>query len=294
MAITYGSCPRGCGRSVAYSSVEPNVPLDVGPEEYGSRLTPHACAETPASSIDSEAATAARLQEELDDIIGAAREAKPRPAPEGNGREGVRLTLLPTGEGGPRHSIDVIKKPDTPYAQLQLAAQLILEALGEDAARDGLVGTPARFARMWLEFKRQGAAEVEARTFEHEGVNQMVIVQGLRVWSYCEHHLLPFYCDVDIGVLATKGRVLGLSKFGRLAQRCASRLGMQERLVEDIASAVSAAADTPDVIVTAKGEHLCMTMRGARMPHAMTSSAARGAFLEKQPAREEFLLLTRR
>lgn len=114
----------------------------------------------------------------------------------------------------------------------------------------------------------------------------------MRVWSLCEHHLLPFWCDVSIGYIARK-RIVGLSKFARIAHDAAHRLQVQERLVEQIANRVASVSGSPDVAVLARGEHLCMSMRGVRTKGLATSSALRGAF--KRPAlRAEFLGLALR
>lgn len=112
----------------------------------------------------------------------------------------------------------------------------------------------------------------------------------MRVWSLCEHHLLPFWCDVAIGYIATD-RVLGLSKFARVAGQFAHRLQVQERLTRQVADAIERLTGSPDVAVLATGEHLCMSARGVRTPALMTSSVMRGAFRDSPSARAEFLQL---
>jgi GTP cyclohydrolase I len=126
--------------------------------------------------------------------------------------------------------------------------------------------------------------------FESLATDQMVVVSGIRVWSLCEHHLLPFWCEIAIGYVATD-RVLGLSKFARIAHQCAHRLQVQERLTHEIADAIQQVTGAADVAVLGRGEHLCMTMRGIRTPALMTSSVMRGAFLTTPAARAEFLQL---
>lgn len=177
-------------------------------------------------------------------------------------------------------------------ARLEAACKEILAAIGEDPARDGLLETPARWARWWDEFMA-GDNGSRDTTFETIRADQMVVVSGMRVWSLCEHHLLPFWCNVTIGVI-TGARILGLSKFGRIARHAAGRLQVQERLVEDIAEQVSVVLGGEDVAVLAEGEHLCMTMRGARMPARMTTSINRGRFRDDAKMRAEFLELARR
>ena len=128
--------------------------------------------------------------------------------------------------------------------------------------------------------------------FERVEADQLVVVSGIRVWSLCEHHILPFYCDIAIGYIAS-GAVLGLSKFGRIAHAYAHRLQIQEQLVQQIADEVQAMTLSPDVAVLASGVHLCMVMRGIKTPALMTSSIMRGCFRESDSARQEFLSLAR-
>ena len=173
--------------------------------------------------------------------------------------------------------------------KLQKIGQDLLETLGYDVRVPGVKDTPRRFARMWQEFIDYEPGNDDT-TFESVETDQMVVVTGMRVWSMCEHHLLPFWCDVSVGYL-TGDKVLGLSKFARIAHAAAHRLQLQERLVTDIADRVQAVTECKDVAVLAKGEHLCMTMRGVRTPAKMVSSVQRGDFLTNPSAREEFLRL---
>ena len=106
----------------------------------------------------------------------------------------------------------------------------------------------------------------------------------------CEHHLLPFWCDVSVGYIATDA-VLGLSKFGRIAKKYAHRLQLQEQLVHQIADEVEQVTGSPNVAVLAQGEHLCMSMRGVETPAIMKSSVMRGVFFHSPTARQEFLSL---
>ena len=155
----------------------------------------------------------------------------------------------------------------------------MLYAIGEDPDREGLRETPRRWASWWREFIEYDAGTLDT-TFAQIESNQMVIVSGMRVYSLCEHHLLPFWCDVTVGYIPD-GQVLGLSKFGRIAHKHAHRLQVQERLVSGIASEIEELARTPHVAVLATGEHLCMTMRGVKTQALMTSTAQRGAFQEE-------------
>lgn len=165
----------------------------------------------------------------------------------------------------------------------------LLSAIGEDLDRPELKGTPTRFARWWKEFIEYQDDNTDT-VFETTQTDQMVVVSGIRIWSLCEHHLLPFFCDVSIGYI-TKGKVLGLSKFGRIAQLYAHRLQVQERLVEQIAKHVRKATETESVAVIASGEHLCMTMRGIKTPAKMISSSLHGNFRDEPETRAEFMRL---
>ncbi len=165
----------------------------------------------------------------------------------------------------------------------------LLVALGQDPDAAGVADTPRRVADMWGEFIDYEPGTL-GTTFEAIETDQMVVVSGLRVWSMCEHHLLPFWCDIAVGYIA-RDKVIGLSKLGRIAHKHAHRLQLQERLVHGIAAEVEAMTGTPDVAVVGRGEHLCMTMRGIQTPHRMVSSAMRGAFRTDSAARAEFLKL---
>ena len=174
------------------------------------------------------------------------------------------------------------------YAKVKSLVSELLVALGDDPTREGLQETPRRIANFWREFIEYEPGKLDT-TFESVKHNQMVCVTGMRVWSMCEHHMLPFWCDVSIAYIADK-KVLGLSKFARIAHKHAHKLTLQEQLVSDISEEVRAILKTDDVAVLAKGEHLCMTMRGIQTPHRMISSALDGQF-HKAEQRAEFFQL---
>ncbi len=158
----------------------------------------------------------------------------------------------------------------------KLARALLLE-IGEDPDREGLRSTPARYARWWREFVSYDAGKFET-TFDAVSSDQLIQVSDIRVWSLCEHHLLPFWCDVSIAYIAHH-RIVGLSKFARIAHDHAHRLQVQERLTAGIADSVTAVSGSPDVAVFTNGEHLCMTIRGVRTAAKMSTSVLRGLFL---------------
>ena len=118
---------------------------------------------------------------------------------------------------------------------------------------------------------------------------EMVVCAGVPVFSLCEHHLLPFKCEISMAYIASE-HVLGLSKFARIAHKYSHRLQVQERLVHQIADEITAITDARDVAVLARGEHLCMQMRGIKSDGLMSTSVMRGLF-RSTDAREEFLTL---
>lgn len=183
-----------------------------------------------------------------------------------------------------------VPQPAVDKDALRAACRALLVAIGEDPDREGLAETPRRFASWWSEFIDYDPGNT-ATVFESVEVDQLVVVSGLRVWSLCEHHLLPFWVDVSIAYLAGS-QVMGLSKLARIAHKYAHRLQLQERLVANIADEVQAVSGTADVAVLASGVHLCMAMRGIRTPGTMTTSVMRGAFRDDASVRAEFLSLT--
>lgn len=174
------------------------------------------------------------------------------------------------------------------YDKVKSLVRELLTALGEDPDREGLQETPRRIASFWREFIEYEPGKLDT-TFSAIKHNQMVCVTGMRVWSMCEHHMLPFWCDVSIAYI-TGDKVLGLSKFARIAHKHAHKLTLQEQLVSDISEDVRAILGNDDVAVMAKGEHLCMSMRGIQTPHRMISSALDGQF-HKAEQRAEFFSL---
>jgi GTP cyclohydrolase I len=173
------------------------------------------------------------------------------------------------------------------YPRLMELGRELLVALGEDPDREGLQDTPRRWADWWREFIEYDPGKTET-TFSSSSTDQMVCVSGMRVFSLCEHHLLPMWCDVSIGYIPA-GRVLGLSKFARIAHQFAHQLQIQERLGQQIADEISRITGSADVAVTLKGEHLCMAARGIRTPGVMSSSVMRGAFRSDRDLRMEFM-----
>jgi GTP cyclohydrolase I len=177
------------------------------------------------------------------------------------------------------------------YDRVKALGRELLEAIGEDPERPDLVDTPRRWADAWREFIEYDPGKTDTVFQAAHSDGRMVVVSGMRVWSLCEHHLLPFWCDVAVGYQPHFGKVLGLSKFGRIAEKAAHRLQTQERMAADILCEVREATDAIDVGVLIRGEHLCMSMRGIRKPSLMTTVDGRGSFDVGGDLREEFLRL---
>ncbi|MEI6439051.1 MAG: GTP cyclohydrolase I FolE [Alphaproteobacteria bacterium] len=175
-------------------------------------------------------------------------------------------------------------------ARVQTIVGELLVALGEDPTREGILDTPRRVADWWTEFLDYDPGKT-GTVFTGTDTDQMVVVSGMRIWSLCEHHLLPFWCDVSIGYIATN-KVIGLSKMGRIAHKHAHKLNLQEGLVHGIAEDLAEIVGQ-DVAVIATGEHLCMTMRGIQTPHRMTSSSMKGKFKDHAETRAEFMAIVR-
>lgn len=181
-----------------------------------------------------------------------------------------------------------------PQGVLEFVGEALLLALGEDPDREGLQQTPARFARAWLEFIAPCPTALDT-TFEAVRADQLIVLGPHRVWSFCEHHVLPFWCDLTLGYLPGD-RILGASKLARIAELHAGRLQVQERLVNTIAEDLAnlTGDDTlpnPNVAVLGRGHHLCMMMRGVQCDAPFVTSAMFGAFRDKPELRAEFFTL---
>lgn len=175
------------------------------------------------------------------------------------------------------------------FERVEQLTRELLEAIGEDPDREGLRDTPTRYAKWWREFIDYDAGKVET-AFALENVDEMVVVTGMHVYSLCEHHLLPFTAVVNIAYIP-ENKVLGLSKFARIAHRHAHKLQVQERLVQDIANEVATLTGSGHVGVIIDGEHSCMASRGIRTKGSMRTSVMMGVFKEKAATRAEFLSL---
>ncbi|MEU4922336.1 GTP cyclohydrolase I FolE [Streptomyces parvus] len=171
-----------------------------------------------------------------------------------------------------------------------LIGQLLVE-LGEDPQRDGLAETPKRVAAWWNDFLSPGSAPAATRFTESQLGGQLVVVGGMSVWSLCEHHMIPMNLQVAVGYLA-EDEVVGLSKFGRVAQHYAGRLQVQERYTLEVAEHLAGVIGSEDIAVAVRGLHLCMSMRGVRMEEARTTTLHSGGRFATDPIlSQQFLLL---
>lgn len=170
------------------------------------------------------------------------------------------------------------------------AVRLLLEGIGEDPTREGLVETPDRVARMYSELcdgMDRSASEHLSKTFAVSG-DDLVIERDITFYSLCEHHMLPFYGKAAIGYIPN-GRVAGLSKLARTVEAFARRLQLQEQLTAQVADALMAELDCKGAIVYMEAEHMCMTMRGVQKPGTKTATLARrGAFVENPELEARF------
>lgn len=179
--------------------------------------------------------------------------------------------------------------------KIQAGVRMILEGVGEDPTREGLLDTPRRVADMYAEiFAGLGAdpAEHFCVTF-NEGHQEMVLVRDIPLYSVCEHHLLPFIGRAHVAYVPGKsGRICGLSKLARVVDVFAKRPQVQERLTSQIADTIVQNLDPAGVIVVIEAEHLCMSMRGVKKPGSETiTSAVRGIFENRPATRAEAMSL---
>ncbi len=182
------------------------------------------------------------------------------------------------------------------YKKIERAVRDILEAIGENPRRKDLLETPRRVAQMYEEIfsgiKQNPEKELEVILDQKH--HEIILLRGIPLYSVCEHHLLPFLGRANIAYIPKNGRVTGLSKLARVVDILARRPQVQERLTTQIAEIVMGKLKPLGVMVVIEAEHLCMSMRGVRMPGTMTvTSAVRGIFKENEKTRSEALALMR-
>ncbi|HWO95020.1 MAG TPA: GTP cyclohydrolase I FolE [Bacillus sp. (in: firmicutes)] len=176
--------------------------------------------------------------------------------------------------------------------QIEQAIRLILEAVGEDPNREGLLDTPKRVAKMYEEVF-SGLNEDPKEHFQTvfgEDHEELVLVKDIPFYSMCEHHLVPFYGKAHVAYIPRGGKVTGLSKLARAVDAVARRPQLQERITSTIADSIVETLEPHGVMVVVEAEHMCMTMRGVKKPGAMTvTSAVRGVLETDAAARAEVL-----
>jgi GTP cyclohydrolase IA len=191
--------------------------------------------------------------------------------------------------------VDRAREAGVDRARIEKAVREILEAVGEDPDRDGLVRTPRRVAEMYVEILGGLHEDPEAVldvTFE-SGHDEMVMVRDIPIFSLCEHHVVPFVGKAHVAYIPNEdGRITGLSKLARLVDVYARRPQVQENLTTQIADTIERVLQPRGVLVVIEAEHLCMSMRGIRKPGTTTiTSAVHGLFRTDPATRAEAMQL---
>jgi GTP cyclohydrolase I len=177
---------------------------------------------------------------------------------------------------------------------IQAAVKTILENIGEDPQREGLLKTPERVAKAY-DFLTQGysqdAAEVLSGAIFNEDYNEMVVVKDIDLYSMCEHHMLPFFGKAHIAYIPN-GKIVGLSKIPRVVDVFSRRLQVQERLTIEIRDCLQETLQPLGVAVVIEARHLCMQMRGVEKQNSSTTTSAfSGEFMHNEKTRKEFISL---
>lgn len=179
--------------------------------------------------------------------------------------------------------------------KVRQAVMLLLEGIGEDVTREGLLETPDRIARMYAEIfggMDEDAAEHLAKRFHVEN-NEMVVEKDITFYSTCEHHLMPFYGKAHVAYIPN-GEVVGLSKLARTVEVFARRPQLQEQLTAQIADALMEYLKPQGAMVMIEAEHMCMTMRGVKKPGSKTVTVVtRGVFAENSVLQNTFFQMVR-
>jgi GTP cyclohydrolase I len=185
--------------------------------------------------------------------------------------------------------------PTVDLERVERACREIIEAIGEDPRREGLIETPARIARMYAELFEGLRIDPKSLLKVQFDVahDEMVILKDIPFYSICEHHFMPFHGVAAVGYIPD-GKVVGLSKLARLVEAFARRPQIQEQLTGQIADTLMETLEPDGVAVIIEAEHLCMTQRGVKKPGSrMVTSATRGTFRSSDVTRGEFLALVR-
>ena len=195
------------------------------------------------------------------------------------------------------NSIPEESRQNMDLPKIENAVRDILEAIGEDPDREGLLETPQRVARMYAEVFAGLHRDInkDIKTFHGEGNDEMILIGDIPFYSMCEHHLLPFHGKAHVVYIPKDGKIFGLSKVARIVDTLSRKPQLQEKLTSEIADAIEKAVDARSVCVVLEAEHLCMTMRGIRKPGSKTvTSAMRGGCRTDLRTRNEALALINR
>ena len=172
--------------------------------------------------------------------------------------------------------------------KIEDAVLMILEAIGEDPSREGLIETPKRVARMYEEVfsgLNNTAKEILSKTFSYDG-EYIVIVKDIPFYSMCEHHLVPFFGKAHVAYIPN-GKVAGLSKIARTVELYAKKPQLQERLTQEVSDAIVDFMDAKGSLVVIEAEHLCMSMRGVKKPGSTTVTSVSRGILDKKDLKNE-------
>ena len=180
------------------------------------------------------------------------------------------------------------------HEKLKKLTYSLLEEIGEDPGREGLLKTPSRVAKSWKYFSQgygQGLEDIVNQAIFNESSKDMVVVRDVEFFSLCEHHLLPFFGKAHVGYIPN-GKVIGLSKIPRIIDMYARRLQVQERLTHQIADAIQDVLKPNGVAIVMEGRHMCMQMRSVEKQNSLaTTSSMLGKFRESDRTRSEFLAI---
>ena len=185
---------------------------------------------------------------------------------------------------------------DMDLAKIEQGVRLILEGVGEDPNREGLLETPARVARMYEEcfagLHQDPAVHFETLFDEHH--DEMVIVHDIPFFSMCEHHLVPFFGKAHIAYLPSEsGKICGISKLARLVEVYARRPQVQERLTQQIKDCIQETLNPQGVMVVIEAKHMCMQMRGVEKQNSITTTSDYSGVFNSLNTRQEFMSLLR-
>jgi GTP cyclohydrolase IA len=206
--------------------------------------------------------------------------------------------LLPSGRGSCCDDDDCVldNREHDPLVigGLSVAISAMLDGIGEDTQREGLLKTPERVARS-LRFLtkgyRENPEELLKKAVFTEAYDEMVLVKDIDIFSMCEHHMLPFFGKAHVAYIPD-GKIVGLSKLARVVEVFARRLQVQERLTQQIRDAIQNVLHPKGVGVVIEARHMCMVMRGVEKLNSITTtSAMSGQFISSQSTRNEFLRL---